>query len=469
MSESANEDFDRQGLRKNNEEEEEPIYVAAKDSEDGELLELPCNPDKTLSLTTLSHSFPGATGLKFKNPKTGASRAVMLDPTGSLFVCPAGGWEDRIFTAIFPPRVSSGVEASNVGVSGQVGYVGKAEAKRRKVNHSESDSDQDDILPRTDRQKAASVSKRERLSKPTDLLILGLPPQIEDETVRNYLETFGPVKLLNIKKNSEGQGKGFGFCIFENVEDQEKVLYQSHTIGGRLCEIKLPDRPYTSDTGGGPVSSARKEHSNSKKIFIGRITDKITSERLRDFFAEEVRKIDSATTIEDVYIPKPFRGFGFVTLSKSEVARKLCKLESVVIDGVSVAISEALRKQDEKPQEPEYSPSSSEYPPQYPFTYGGQLGGMYPSAGGSRSSYSPGPQPQPYFPRHKRPMRSADRGSNDYNSWGYGGYPGQAPPGSAGIDPAGWYPYQPSSHNIASGVDAINLNRQNDFTPRRYP
>lgn len=82
------------------------------------------------------------------------------------------------------------------GVPG--GYVGKAEAKRRKVNHSESDSDRDDILPRTDRQKAATVSKRERLSKPTDLLILGLPPSIEDETVRNYLETFGPVKLLNV-------------------------------------------------------------------------------------------------------------------------------------------------------------------------------------------------------------------------------------------------------------------------------
>lgn len=48
------------------------------ESEDGEKLELPTNPpDKSLGFSTLTHAFPGAQGLKFKNPVTKASRALL--------------------------------------------------------------------------------------------------------------------------------------------------------------------------------------------------------------------------------------------------------------------------------------------------------------------------------------------------------------------------------------------------------
>ena len=56
-------------------------YVLVRDpggGTDGELIELPVNAGSTqLALLTVEHAFPGAYGLKYKNPATGASRVVL--------------------------------------------------------------------------------------------------------------------------------------------------------------------------------------------------------------------------------------------------------------------------------------------------------------------------------------------------------------------------------------------------------
>lgn len=52
--------------------------MVVAENEESERIELPLHPDdNSLSLTTLVHTFPGASGLKFKNQTTGASRALL--------------------------------------------------------------------------------------------------------------------------------------------------------------------------------------------------------------------------------------------------------------------------------------------------------------------------------------------------------------------------------------------------------
>lgn len=53
-----------------------------------------------------------------------------------------------------------------------------------------------------------------------------------------------------------------------------------------------------------------------RKLFIGRLPDDTTQEDLERYFREH-------GDLTDVYIPSPFRGFGFVTFSSSEVAREV--------------------------------------------------------------------------------------------------------------------------------------------------
>ena len=55
----------------------EPEFVLVKDLVTGEVMELPTqSPDNTLGLTTLTHAFPGAYGLKYKT-ESGVTRALL--------------------------------------------------------------------------------------------------------------------------------------------------------------------------------------------------------------------------------------------------------------------------------------------------------------------------------------------------------------------------------------------------------
>ncbi|VDN43054.1 unnamed protein product [Gongylonema pulchrum] len=57
--------------------EEEYVCVCATEEEDCTPLELPLTSDGSLSCSTLSHSFPKAIGLKYKNETTGLFRTLL--------------------------------------------------------------------------------------------------------------------------------------------------------------------------------------------------------------------------------------------------------------------------------------------------------------------------------------------------------------------------------------------------------
>jgi RNA recognition motif-containing protein len=70
------------------------------------------------------------------------------------------------------------------------------------------------------------------------------------------------------------------------------------------------------------------------------LSDSLTSKDLQDYFAQFGQVID-------VYIPKPFRAFGFVTFVEADIAQSLCG-ESHIINGVSVHVSRADPKDDDQ-------------------------------------------------------------------------------------------------------------------------
>lgn len=69
------------------------------------------------------------------------------------------------------------------------------------------------------------------------------------------------------------------------------------------------------------------------KIFVGRISEDITIDDLQNYFSR-------FGEVTDVYIPKPFRSFAFVTFDSPEIVQNLIG-EDYIIKGVSVHVSEA--------------------------------------------------------------------------------------------------------------------------------
>lgn len=61
----------------------------------------------------------------------------------------------------------------------------------------------------------------------------------------------------------------------------------------------------------------------NRKVFIGRCTEDISADDLRNYFS-------NFGEVVDVFIPKPFRAFAFVTFSDAEVAQSLCGEDHII-------------------------------------------------------------------------------------------------------------------------------------------
>ncbi|KAK5979004.1 RRM domain-containing protein [Trichostrongylus colubriformis] len=302
------------------------VIVADKN---GDLLELPTTPDNSLFMTTLQSSYPGATGLKYKNPKTGALRAVAVDASGSKLLPPADGWDDKVFIVITSNARSE--RGSDVSV------------KRRKLGTSDGDSDSDGE-GRLGRKRTAdardSVPATPR--RPVDLIVLGVNFKTTDEAFKKYFEAFGTVSFAEVKRTAEGTSKGYGFVQMSTLEEEDKVMAMDHMIDGRRCEIRIPDQKQ-KDSSGNYTTAPRKTLIN--KVFVGRLTEKITEERLREFFNNEAKKVIESAAVVNVLIPRPFRGFAFVTFTHAEVADKMVRANHFVIDDVSVVVTFAVQRE----------------------------------------------------------------------------------------------------------------------------
>ncbi|XP_027209404.1 TAR DNA-binding protein 43 isoform X3 [Penaeus vannamei] len=285
-------------------------YIQVCEEENDEPIEIPTEEDSTLLLSTLVAQFPGACGLKYRHPDSRGLRGVRL-VDGRLHA-PDEGW-NYVFVCVFPK------------VAEQSSF--SSENKRKSDDHLES-----------------SMSKTKRMESKqrcSDLIVLGLPWKTTEKELREYFEPFGEVLMAQVKKDPKtGQSKGFGFIRFGNYDTQQRVLSQRHMIDGRLCDVKIPNSK----------QEGMVQQVNSK-VFIGRCTEDIGPEDLREYFS----KFGEVT---DVFIPKPFRAFAFVTFLDPEVAQSLCG-EDHIVKGTSVHVSNAAPKSD---------------PNRGPFGRGGRMG-----------------------------------------------------------------------------------------------
>ncbi|XP_018908843.1 TAR DNA-binding protein 43 isoform X2 [Bemisia tabaci] len=275
-------------------------YLQVVEEEGDEPIELPAEEDGTLLLSTLSAQFPGTSGLKFKTENKTTRGVRLVD--GRLHP-PDNGWGDTVYYCVFPK-----------------------ENKRKSDDHLENST--------------AKTKRMETKMKCSDLIILGLPWKTTEEQLKEYFETFGEVLMVQVKKdNNSGQSKGYGFIRFANHESQIRVLAQRHMIDGRWCDVKVPN----SKGAGSQVPS---------KVFVGRCTEDISADDLRDYFSKYGE-------VTDVFIPKPFRAFAFVTFLDPEIAQHLCG-EDHIIKGVSVHISEAAPKTDANARNNQYQSGNNQ-------------------------------------------------------------------------------------------------------------
>ncbi|KAL3072623.1 hypothetical protein niasHS_017597 [Heterodera schachtii] len=354
---------------------EEDDFVLVIDPNDKELVEIPMNSDGTLHLLTLEHAFPGAYGLKYTNPITGARRVVPLDANGLHFCPPSGGWRGKTFSVILrPPSQNQREKARKVDQKAKISIPmtsrkrehaeGEQEIEEGKsVLSGESVSDGEEGRNGEEtNEKEAEERERERDRKEkrprkewvvagvpkncSDLYVVGIPYDLEDEALKEYFEQFGSVELSEIKRDKSGLSRGFAFVRMAQYDDQVKVLSKPvHVIGGRECHTRISSTDKAVDP------YVNRSLSANPRVFVGNLESDIGKDRLREFFLEHIRRLDKTADIVDLYYPKPFRNFAFLTLTSSFAAKELVRQRDFIIDGSACEVTVAApRKRDNEAQ-----------------------------------------------------------------------------------------------------------------------
>lgn len=258
-------------------------YVPVSEGEQDEPIELPTEEDGSLLLSTVAAQFAGASGLKYR--AGGRLRGLRL--VDERLSPPAGGWAAHRYWCAFPRPGPGGAS------------------------------------PAAPLSPASAAASRPRCS---DLIVLGLPWKTAEDAVRDYFAAFGELLMVQVKRDAKtGLSKGFGFVKFADYEAQCRALGRRHMIDGRWCDVRIPN----GKDGGA---------SAHRKVFVGRCTESLTADDLREYFG-------AFGQVTDVFVPRPFRAFSFVTFLDPEVAQSLCGQDHI-IKGVSVNIATASPKRE---------------------------------------------------------------------------------------------------------------------------
>ena len=143
--------------------------------------------------------------------------------------------------------------------------------------------------------------------------------------VRQYFQDLGAELALCQMKKSKDQQTGYAFIRFHQKDLETKMRRQKHIIDGRDCTLKIPD---SRQADGG--------ERGEKKVYVSYQDSSLTKEELRTHF-------EQFGSVEDVFIPTPWRYFAFVTFDDARVAQGLIGKEHNV-RGVSL-----LMKRGQKP------------------------------------------------------------------------------------------------------------------------
>jgi len=373
-------------------------YIQVAEDETEEPIELPTEDDGSLLLSTLAAQFPGVSGLKYRASESRTMRGVRL--LEGRFQPPEEGWGNHVYFCVFPK-----------------------ENKRKSDDHPENST--------------AKTKRMETRLKCSDLIVLGLPWKTSEQDLRTYFEGFGELLMAQVKKDAKtGQSKGFGFIRFANYDSQVRVLSQRHLIDGRWCDVKIPN----SKVGGSPQVPC--------KVFVGRCTEDITADDLRDYFCKYGE-------VTDVFIPKPFRAFSFVTFLDPEVAQSLCG-EDHIIKGTSVHVSNAAPKTDMssryayQTQQPTPHQQQHHAPQQH---YGHQHQHQHHTSAHSHGMGPPGPSHQrgPPAISYQGVLRGPGLGTLGGDGMGSKGGPwgggAGGPPGGPSSGASGNHPYHHQGPN----------------------
>ncbi|CAG0900677.1 unnamed protein product [Cyprideis torosa] len=148
------------------------------------------------------------------------------------------------------------------------------------------------------------------------LFIGGLSWSSTEDDLNKYFSQFGEVEMSEVKRDSSGTSRGFGFIIFQSKEAIPKVFAKSeHIISGKKVDPK-------------------QARAKTGRIFIGGINTALTEEDIKEHFGQFGNVVDVQMPMN--HEKGTHKGFAFVTYDAMDPIKILLEDPHQTIKGKTV-------------------------------------------------------------------------------------------------------------------------------------
>ncbi|XP_010941956.1 heterogeneous nuclear ribonucleoprotein 1 [Elaeis guineensis] len=214
---------------------------------------------------------------------------------------------------------------------------------------------------------SSAPSMSSPVSEQGKLFVGGISSETREEVLVDHFKKYGEVKEVVVMRDRiTGNCRGFGFVKFLDPQVAERVLQEKkkHVILGRTVEVKkaMPrakqnqshqalhhqyanQSPYRSrglNRSSTNNDSSNRNHSKSKKIFVGGLSDNITEDDFKNYF-QNFGTITDVVVMYDSATHRP-RGFGFITFDSEEAVENVMQKSFHELNGKLVEVKIAVPK-----------------------------------------------------------------------------------------------------------------------------
>ncbi|XP_068222928.1 uncharacterized protein [Palaemon carinicauda] len=203
----------------------------------------------------------------------------------------------------------------------------------------------------------------DRLDKESDckLFIGGLNSVTDTATLRNYFSRFGElVDAVVMEDKKARKSRGFGFVTYAKIYMAENAFRNGpHTIDGKTVDTKFAKPRSDDGRGTSPRRGSSPKRSNRDrspdrgenripKIFVGGLSEGITTEVLRNYFQPYGTIVDCISMVD--LKTKRHRGFGFVEFQDWESTNMVLADSPHRILGCLVTVDRPMPRDKKDPQ-----------------------------------------------------------------------------------------------------------------------
>jgi len=364
-------------------------FVQVVEKVDGDIMELPIENDGSVLLSTLQAQFPTAIGLKYKS-STGGWRGVRA--VDNVLDAPHEGWEDIIFcitessvlkrsSSDTGSEVVSKTRKSNLlddlivlGLPYSITEEGlekyfavncgelafhelkyNRETKKSRgfgfIRFKTEEGAKEALNGKhsMDGRKLEIRMSRAQETSPTKLFIGRLPEAATEEDVRTHFSEYGELLDLFVPNPF----RGFAFVTYSCKEDASDALRDTHCLKGVALNVTAAEPKGHKDklpAGGAMNNSPWNNYGmnygrmeNPVKLFIGRLPHGVGQFEVKEYFSK-------FGPLSDIFVPNPFRGFGFVTYCFQEDGMRVLNM-SHTLQGTRLHITPAEPKKGDGQQD----------------------------------------------------------------------------------------------------------------------